>query len=167
MIRKAYFATKKPNVMFSPGRTNTVVHIRRGDVAPIYLIPVEYYIGAMNYTLNFSKQSVFWLESDDISWAGLDYIKRYFGNRAEILMPNKSDDIFTIFHRMTIADNLIFGHSSLSNAAALISNTSYAIVPTYDDGQSRKYLYSTARYKRVDEVPKIADAPRRRRRRML
>ena len=164
MIRRSYFGTPKPDTRFVSGRVNTVVHIRRGDVAPIYLIPCEFYVGAMNYSLKVSTQPVFWLESDDLNWRGLAYLKRYFSNRADVFLPNKSDDIFTTFHRMVMADNLIFGFSSLSNAAALISNTSYALVPTYDDGSSRKYLYNTKRYKRVDEVSSrsIPDAPKRR-----
>lgn len=102
--------------------------------------------------------------SDEPDWPGHKFIKKFFGDSEDIILPNKSDDVFTAFHRMVIADGLILSQSSLSNAAALISNTSEAVVPTYDDGSSRRNLYNTKRYHRINDLAEIPGTPKRKKR---
>ena len=165
-LRTAYFNAPKPDVRLVPHVYNVALHVRRGD-AGLYICPTEYFIGAMQYAsinmmkLDGPKPFVFWIESDEADWPGHQFIRNYFkaNENITVMLPNKSEDVFTAFHRMVVSDGLILSQSSLSNSAALISDTKYALVPTYDDGSARHDLYESSRYIRVNEAPKIQGSP--------
>jgi hypothetical protein len=82
------------------------------------------------------KNPKFWLFSDDVRWGGHRVLAEMYP-RGMIQLPLHNETLFESFHRMVMADGLVLSESSLSTAAALISNCSKIV--TYD--HSIKYNY--------------------------
>jgi hypothetical protein len=148
-IRQAYLATPKPDTGFErfndsasgKHRTrNVVVHMRHGDSGDRFKLDEKKYFedGMLYYMRRFDpNRSVsaastssttvrFWIETDSPEWDVYQYIIDKF---TDIVVPvNTSDSVFTVLHRMVMADGLVTSPSSLSNAAVLLSEAEVFVI---------------------------------------
>jgi hypothetical protein len=127
-LQDLYFSTPKPDTGFSVHVYNIAVHIRRGD-ARDRLLDVNYYVSGIEYYRKQFSIIECWIFSDDPVWRGHQQIVSHFPE-VKFHLPDYSDDLLLSFHRMVMADGLVMSESSVSTAAALISNCSK--IATYD-----------------------------------
>mmetsp|Transcript_4686 Transcript_4686/g.4819 ORF Transcript_4686/g.4819 Transcript_4686/m.4819 type:complete len:306 (+) Transcript_4686:9-926(+) len=153
-LRESYFKTSKPPTGFNASRINVVVHIRRGDARVRYL-PVDYYKTAMDYLRHhFSLPPIFWIVTDDPRWPGHRKLKQNpvtHKTYRDVVLPRLADSLalFRSFHRMVMADAIILSRSSLSSAAALLSNASVLIASSKHNRTPREGWYQTKRFIRI------------------
>lgn len=160
ILQKMYFSTSKPSTGYNTSRINIAVHIRRGD-ARARLLPTDYYRAGINFYRQKYFRPVFWLLSDEPKWPGLRALKYKTERNKSVDGYKLSDDIhlplqsdpastmFLTFHRIVMADGIVLSRSSLSSAAALVSNASILVTTSKHKGTPREGWYSTARFVRL------------------
>jgi len=140
-LRYMYYSTPKPNTGFDPSKKNIAVHVRFR--AKDRLLSLQYYKRGFSFYRDMYHDPVFWILADDPNWHGHEALKASMP-KGHVHVPSKDSSLFTDFHRMVAADGLIMSHSSLSSAAALLSNASRIV--GFRPGSRGKWFESSTRF---------------------
>jgi hypothetical protein len=102
----------------------------------------SYYDRAIAFYNDTLVQPLFWIESNDPSWAYLKQLKAKWPE--DFMEPNKSTEPLAAFHRMVMADGFVMSISSLSYAAALLRLSKLkTVIPKMALNESPKLFFET------------------------
>jgi hypothetical protein len=155
-LRQNYLQTPKPATGFErdqedPTRVtrNVVVHVRHGDSGDRFAIDekkyfesgMQYYVDRFTVAGNESVSVKFWIETDSPKWEVYQHIiTKYAGM---VVPTNPEESVFTVFHRMVMADGIVMSPSSLSNAAAMLSAAEVLVISNTFHGLHAQWMNST------------------------
>eukprot|EP01041_Mallomonas_annulata_P004520 gene4520-8977_t len=120
-LQEKYLSTPKPDINFKLDTINIAIHIRSRERDRRF--SVDFYKRAIKFysEMYSGKSPIFWISADDPNWHGVKELRHSIPT-AQQGVRGKNESLFTDFHRMVMADGLVMSHSSLSAAAALLSN---------------------------------------------
>jgi hypothetical protein len=115
----------KPNLGWDAGKHNVVVYISEDDAR----IPdtEKFYISAVKYFQHRYDNLWVWFESGRPDLPIHSYLQTVFGFCSS--RPSSVTNFETMFHRMVMAEGLVFKPSNLGMSAALLSTADTVIVP--------------------------------------